>query len=638
MAENYSIPKELAHGVNLLVNGAVIKASYMTKNLADKMLSKSALKRGIDEGDNIMFPAEDGRSSIPMYELSQKGYLELNRQEIKRHFSRLLNFVPDYLRERGILPDKKPKSIEDRLQLDFNRYAKELRFESKEEIIAKSRDTAIRQDILKHFSDIDLATPGIGLLLTRDNVLEKIYESLDHKNYFEEQNSLKASVSSVTQALKENSNAVSKALEPFVQELSSCKKALPEFVEFKIASPTVSKRMRMEMSEFYKHLDLSVLERYAQHAMPEFPHREYFGKDGAEIFDKLVEKRFCENLVKNFKDYMSYKDNGYMMTVDCTNKQLIKTDELTELRNRAFLKEFVDNNYSKPDKALSEISRFFAEKQELLSEIQKSIQPEQAQKKGGYVDIQVEEFPNGNVYVFLNKQGEKAIFDERFDDEMRKNYNMPTSIEDCLMTLGVSAVAVENIRLNIAPEKKSLNELNNEGFITSKAEDILQKYGITVQIDEFPKGNVFVFKTDDGKQLSFDERFDDEIRDYYGMPKSVDECLKSIGLTGDEISQWKAQSNQNGQIEVKALNESFSAPASDEPKEVKPESKNKAEKPQEANKDLPFPEVGVKQITGKIREEPKPPKLKPTAKSSQADLIKNNIAAQVAEMSKQMGR
>ncbi len=638
MAENYSIPKELAHGVNLLVSGAVIKASYMTKNLADKMLSKSALKRGIDEGDNIMFPAEDGRSSIPMYELSQKGYLELNRQEIKRHFSRLLNFVPDYLRERGILPDKKPKSIEDRLQLDFNRYAKELKFESKEDIIEKSRETAIRQDILNHFSEIDITTPGIGLLLTRDSILEKIYESLDHKNYFEEQNSLKSAVSSVTQALKENTNAVSKALEPFVQELSSFKRTTPEFVEFKVSSPTATKKMRMEMSEFYKHLDLSVLERYAQHAMPEFPHREYFGKDGAEIFDKLVEKRFCEDLVKNFKDYMSYKDNGYLMTVDCTNKQLIKTDELTELKNRAFLKEFVDNNYSKPDKALSEISSFFAEKQQLIDEIKQTIQPPVSIKQGGYVDVQVEEYPKGNVYVFINNHGEKAVFDERFDAEMRKNYNMPRSIEDCLMTLGVAAVAVENIRLNIAPESKSINELQSESFISSRAEDILQKYGIAVEIDEFPKGNVFVFKTADGKQLSFDERFDDEIRDYYKMPKSVDECLKTLGLSENEISQWKAQPTQNGRLEVKALNES--SPVSDMPKEEKAQSKinHAVEEKHEDKKDLPFPEVAVKQTTGKIREEPKPPKLKATAKPSQADLIKNNIAAQVAEISKQMGR
>ena len=106
MADNYSLPKEIANGVYLLTSGAMLKASYVTKSLAERMLSKSAVSRGVEEGENIMFPAEGGKSSIPMYELSQKGYLQLNRQETKKHFSRLVSFVPDYLRERGILPDR----------------------------------------------------------------------------------------------------------------------------------------------------------------------------------------------------------------------------------------------------------------------------------------------------------------------------------------------------------------------------------------------------------------------------------------------------------------------------------------------------------------------------------------------------
>ena len=192
---------------------------------------------------------------------------------------------------------------------------------------------------------------------------------------------------------------------------------------------------------------------------------------------------------------------------------------------------------------------------------------------------------------------------------MRKNYNMPESIEECLVTLGVAEVAIDNIKKSIVPDGSSLESTLSDKDFQGSSE--FEKLGITIQVDEFEKGNVYVFKTPDGASVSFDERFDTEMLEYYGMPKSVDECLKNIGLSDEEVEICKQQpvfSEKAKPIE-----------------EIQKEDEAKVESPTEKKQavvsktkaDLPFPEVDIEA-----------PKVKTPAIDPQEQIFRN-IASQI---------
>ena len=79
---------------------------------------------------------------------------------------------------------------------------------------------------------------------------------------------------------------------------------------------------------------------------------------------------------------------------------------------------------------------------------------------------------------------------------------MPLSIKECLVTLGAKEQAAAVIVNNLELEKTNTNNSD----ISIKASEELKNSGITLQIDSFEKGNVYVFTTPDGKTNSFDER------------------------------------------------------------------------------------------------------------------------------------
>ena len=109
---NYSLRKDLAEGVYLIVSHIAIKAVVVTQTVAQKFLSPQAFKYGEPYGENnseLYYPAKDGRASIPMMELASKNYIKLHSNQIKEYFNNLVKRVPSYLRERGFI---KPREIQ----------------------------------------------------------------------------------------------------------------------------------------------------------------------------------------------------------------------------------------------------------------------------------------------------------------------------------------------------------------------------------------------------------------------------------------------------------------------------------------------------------------------------------------------
>ena len=119
-------------------------------------------------------------------------------------------------------------------------------------------------------------------------------------------------------------------------------------------------------------------------------------------------------------------------------------------------KEYAEKCYKEPEQALKSINGFLSEREKLADEIHNAVNEKQKQSQN-FVDVQVFEYPRGNVYSFTNSKGESTVFDERFDEEMRKNYNMPLSIQECLVTLGATEQAAAVIVNNLELEKTNTN-------------------------------------------------------------------------------------------------------------------------------------------------------------------------------------
>lgn len=547
MDDNVSIRRELGKGVWLLVSGMVIKASCVTKDLAEKMLSKSAIDRGAEDGDNLTYPAENGRASIPLFELSQKGYLDLNGSEIREHFSRLVRLVPDYLSERGLLPAKKTLLVVEKIATDYKNYIKAFSFLRKKDIIENAAEIAARQKIVDFFKKNDAQNMGAGMLPVEKNLLERVREHLGDVDVFSFNDSIKTAVETISKDALADDYAVKRALSPFQRELEVAKNSGIKSVDCTLLMEG-ARSIKMNPTDFYNHLDPAVLERFAQHEMRDFPCKDCFGKAGEKIYDKLLQKRFCADLVKNYNSYSTVAENGWYLAINKTSKVAVKADGLKELQDRAALREYAESCYKSPDAVISRIDKFFAEQSEFIGKVKEAAVPSPSAQKYG-VDIAVEEKSEGKVVTFTNSEGKKAVFDERFDSEMRSNYALPKDIDECLTSLGVTAAALSEIKIDkafegvITPQSLmatidgELDKLQGSSGIGSGA---LKNYGISVQIDSFDKGNVYIFTATDGKRSTFDERFSDDMRSYYGMPKDIKECLSAVGLTAlvaEELSK-----------------------------------------------------------------------------------------------------
>lgn len=445
MDDNISIRKELGRGVWLLASGVVIKASCVTKVLAEKMLSKSAIDRGTEDGDILTYPAENGRASIPLFELGQKGYLDLNSSEIREHFSRLVRLVPDYLSERGLLPAKKTVLVEEKIAAEYKNYIKDFRFVRKKDIIENAVEIATRQKIVDFFKRNDVQSAGAGMLLAESNLLERVREHLQDSDIFSLDDSIKAAVGAISKEALADDYAVKRGLSPFQRELEVAKDAKIKSVDCTLFLADKGPRdFKMNLTDFYNHLDPTVLERFTQHEMRDFPSRDYFGKAGEKIYEQILQKRFCADLVKNCNNYSPETENGYLLAINRTSRVAPKIDGLKELQDRAALREYAENCYKTPSPIVRRIDKFFAEQSEFIGKVKEAAASSESIQKCG-VDIAVEEKAEGKILTFTNAEGKKAVFDERFDADMSSYYGMPKDIKECLSAVGLTALAIKEI-------------------------------------------------------------------------------------------------------------------------------------------------------------------------------------------------
>lgn len=374
--------KPLTEGVWLLASGILIKSVIVAKKLADKLLSKAGAARGDVQGDTLSFPEADGRASIPMLELSQKGYLEQTDAQIKEHLNRLVQLLPDYLAERGIIK-RNMETLGDKVEKEHRGYLNSIKYMKPQEISAASREIFEIQKIKEFICRRDLSeVSGLGLLMQKEDLLENVRDRiLAPENETTEDivisnRAIDNMLESMSKELSEDKEAAGKALLPFRNELEIARKNPTKAVTFTVAMPSgESHKMTMRTEDFYKALDKELLDRFAVTEMHDFPTPEYFGKDGAALYEQILMKRFCENIADNFEDYCP--ENGYGIEINSTSKKDYIENEYDGLKNRVALKAFAESEYKLPEKAIGNFKEFFGRQSALIDSIRQLIQPDE---------------------------------------------------------------------------------------------------------------------------------------------------------------------------------------------------------------------------------------------------------------------
>ena len=140
---SYSLRKDLAEGVYLIISHIAIKAVVVTQTIAQKFLSPQAINYGEPYGENeLYYPAKDGRASIPMLELASKDYIKLHSNQIKEHFNNLVKRVPAYLKERGFIKPREIQILADKAEDEYKEYRSTLKFMPKKMLIARAEEIA----------------------------------------------------------------------------------------------------------------------------------------------------------------------------------------------------------------------------------------------------------------------------------------------------------------------------------------------------------------------------------------------------------------------------------------------------------------------------------------------------------------
>lgn len=369
--------KEIAKGFYLNSDGQVIHAAVVDKELADRLLSEAAKSRGEDDGRYLNYPYKDGRSSIPTYELGQRGYIHLKPKELFSEFQRMVKMVPDYLRERGLFPPKKVETLSDKVEKDFNSYIKEISKMKKTDIIGRAEEIAEIKKIKEYMQKPHTDMKNFGVMLNSDNILKDFHERMKNDKV------TKGIINNKTisrqiglYSLSEKTSADEKYMNTFANELETTKKQTVQTVTFTVGLPGKElQEISMPVKEFYRHIDKGVLERFSAASMPDFPATDYYGDKYKQLYEELREKRFCEDIAKNFNDYNypEKKEGYYIYISDVSKKPYAEQSELQEIKNRLALKEYASARYEKPQETVKLIDSYVDSRKSIVDDIAKVI-------------------------------------------------------------------------------------------------------------------------------------------------------------------------------------------------------------------------------------------------------------------------
>lgn len=359
---------KLADGVYMVEGGAAVRVDPA---IAQELLSDVARKHADKTQEGYVFSEQDGRDSIVYLELGQKGYIPMLLKNLYDHMYRLLRLLPDYLRERGILPQRDTETFEERLKRDSQSYLDRMLRASKSDILQNIQKIAAIERMSK-LATVPESLSHIGLLLSQGNLAEKLYDALPDSTAPVTMEAMAVASEKITQAVGKEDMAAT--LDPFRDELEVARKVSIGSVAFEMKTPQNQERHTLNLKDFYRCLDAEMLDRFAAVEMQDFPVKDYYGDDSVDLFEELREKRFCANLEKNFLDYTHDRGNGCSFTILHTSKETLPENELTGIRTRHHVMQYARAAFVNPQPTIDRIVDYYGHHRDAIESAHELLQ------------------------------------------------------------------------------------------------------------------------------------------------------------------------------------------------------------------------------------------------------------------------
>lgn len=371
---NYSVIREFAKGVSLILTNASLKIVCVANKIAALFMSKEALQVGDAMSDDYLgFPTEDGRGSVAMFELATKKYIKQNHQQIKQHFNNIVSKFPSYLMARGILSDKLPTLV-DKMNDEKENLYDEWMYLSKRDIIDYAEEILARQDIIKYYSDPGLDLPMEGVFLCNPNLVEDTCQFLIENKLTT--NDIQKYVDSVVTAHQnENSageriesEAIKEQLSKFTAEIETAAPIVAQSVEMQYVCNGTSKDIKLSLTEFLSYIPQEAIDSFAAQKMPDFPCKDYYGAKGTELFNTIAVKRFCEDIINNYNYYAPKTESAHMI-INRVSSEPAPDDAMNKLESSTLIYDYVRNCCTNTEKIDTVLKNNLSELSETVAKI-----------------------------------------------------------------------------------------------------------------------------------------------------------------------------------------------------------------------------------------------------------------------------
>lgn len=347
-----TIRHELAHGIYQLVlaAGRSLKALIIGKDFAKQVLSQAAIAKA-DEYDNntLGYPEQDGRMSIPLFELSQKGIINLPLQEAKAHFNNLLHLIPDYLRSRGILKKKPLPDLNTKLADEAKRFEKQLTNMSKKEIIASAGKIGNFNKIKDLLANSNFPLKNEGLLIASPDLIRSIEKVLSNLNLEINAENVQKVCGSFDEAVGVDKKIIDDALSDIRSELERTQITRVKTVIMQMTVNGESHDFALSVQDFENWLLTNEIKsKFAKAYMLDFPVPDYYGKDYRWLYESLFLKRFGENVQENWERFAPQGEN-VQLHIKALSTELVVSDSYSDLKNMAHIKGYLQSAYENSD-------------------------------------------------------------------------------------------------------------------------------------------------------------------------------------------------------------------------------------------------------------------------------------------------
>ncbi len=366
-----SFSRELAKGVRMVVTELSARAVLVTQMIADKFLSAAAKTRAVAQDRELAFPED--KMSIPLLELNQKNYIDMYHSQVKEHWNALVHFLPDYLRDRGILHAKPMLSMLDKMEDETDAYYKSLKTMTKEDLFLHAEDVTAMKTIIAYYARHDLPLSNQGILLNIPDLAQKTCDYM-------RQNGMEISADGMDQLINGNisdflstvdlSDSINKTLSSVKRELYFPREQYINTVILSYHTDEAEKTITLSVDDFFKYLVTDdVKKAFAEKNMLDFPSEDYYGADKAPLFNELFEKRFGENIVDNWNSYAPQSDAS-RMEISGLSTEIVSTSAYDELIARYSIKEYLTTNCKSAQNQINELLDYASRQREVLHDFE----------------------------------------------------------------------------------------------------------------------------------------------------------------------------------------------------------------------------------------------------------------------------